>query len=223
MVTGSVAVTGWAIDDIGVARVTICRNPVAGEVGEPSRLRARADLSRRRGVIDDARPDLEATSPTTPLQLSRRLGIPGADQHAAEQGNGAFTFYVHAFDVEGHRTAIGARNIAAQNTTANEPFGTIDTPGQGETIGGTNLRELRLGAVARASGRPARRRPRHRDHRRRRRRQPVLLDSPHRPLDGDLSEPIPASTPRWACSASIPPSTPTACTPSPGSSPTAAA
>ena len=31
VVSGSIAVTGWAIDDIGVARVTICRSPVSGE------------------------------------------------------------------------------------------------------------------------------------------------------------------------------------------------
>ena len=41
-VTGSIAVTGWALDDVGIARVRILRDPVAGEG-------SRADLHRQRG------------------------------------------------------------------------------------------------------------------------------------------------------------------------------
>ena len=46
---------------------------------------------------------------------------------------------LHAFarDVDGHSTLLGSRVITATNASAQLPFGTIDTPLQGETVSGT--------------------------------------------------------------------------------------
>jgi len=53
------------------------------------------------------------------------------------QGNGTFTLHAVARDAEGHSITLGTRRIVGQNATAVLPFGTIDTPGQGETVSGT--------------------------------------------------------------------------------------
>ena len=53
------------------------------------------------------------------------------------QGNGSFTFHVNAFDLDGRFASLGSRGVVALNASATEPFGAIDTPGQGETISGS--------------------------------------------------------------------------------------
>jgi hypothetical protein len=136
-VKGSVAVTGWAIDDVGVARVTICRDPVSGEVGNHPLCAPGQIYIGDAVMIDDARPDLEAASPTTPLNYRAGWGFLVLTNTLPNQGNGPFTLHIHAFDIEGHRAALGSRAIVGQNSSATEPFGTIDTPGQGETVGGS--------------------------------------------------------------------------------------
>jgi len=52
------------------------------------------------------------------------------------QGNGTFTLYAYADDVDGHTKLLGAKTITCANATATKPFGAIDTPGQGETVSG---------------------------------------------------------------------------------------
>jgi hypothetical protein len=56
------------------------------------------------------------------------------------QGNGSFALHAYAYDGEGLSTLLGSRSITCANATATKPFGTIDTPGQGETISGTSYR-----------------------------------------------------------------------------------
>ena len=53
----------------------------------------------------------------------------------------------YAVDHAGLRTLLGTRRIIAANGASLAPFGTIDTPGQGETVSGVD-RELRVGADA---------------------------------------------------------------------------
>src|SRR4030095_5885372 len=52
IVTGSVAVTGWTLDDIGVVQLSIFRDPVAGE---PSALIPIGQAT----FVEGARPDVE--------------------------------------------------------------------------------------------------------------------------------------------------------------------
>jgi hypothetical protein len=54
-IVGSVAVTGWALDDVGVTRVTICRSAVTGETFSPDGLfdsGATIDNVATRGYIE---------------------------------------------------------------------------------------------------------------------------------------------------------------------------
>ena len=53
------------------------------------------------------------------------------------QGNGTYTLYAIAFDAEGHATTLGQRTIGIANASANQPFGSIDTPAIGGSVSGT--------------------------------------------------------------------------------------
>ena len=61
-VVGAIPVTGWALDDVEVANVFVCRNPVAGESpGVDGRCGGTARIYLGDAVfIDDARPDVAA-------------------------------------------------------------------------------------------------------------------------------------------------------------------
>ena len=137
-VSGSVAVTGWAIDDIGIARVTICRDPVSGESAPPNGSCGPNQLYVGDAVsIDGARPDIEAFSPSTPMNYRAGWGFLILTNMLPSQGTGAFVLHMRAFDLDGQSSELGSRVINAQNASATEPFGAIDTPGQGETIAGS--------------------------------------------------------------------------------------
>ena len=53
-------------------------------------------------------------------------------------GNGDFTLYVFAEDSAGQQTLLGEKDITCDNDNRTKPFGTIDTPTQGERIDGSN-------------------------------------------------------------------------------------
>jgi hypothetical protein len=52
------------------------------------------------------------------------------------QGNDSFTLHAFAVDREGNRIKLGQKTITGDNAGSVKPFGTIDTPQQGETISG---------------------------------------------------------------------------------------
>jgi hypothetical protein len=138
-VSGSIAVTGWAIDDIGIARVTICREAIAGENVGPNAFCGPSQVYLGDAVtVEDARPDIEVYSPTTPLNYRAGWGFLVLTNMLPNQGTGTFTLHMRAFDLEGQQNLLGFRTIVARNNTATEPFGAIDTPAQGETIGGSS-------------------------------------------------------------------------------------
>ena len=130
-VTGSIPVTGWALDDIDVARVRVLRDPVAGE-GTAQVFIGNAVL------VDGARPDVAAAFPALPHQTRAGWGYLLLTNMLPNQGNGTFKLYAYADDVDGHTALLGARTITCTNSTATTPFGAIDTPGQGETISGAS-------------------------------------------------------------------------------------
>ena len=128
IVTGEVAVTGWAVDDIGLAKVSIYRRPVAPEtdlvfVGDAT-------------FVPNARPDVQGAFPGTPQNDQAGWGYMLLSNMLPNGGNGTFTLVVRAEDVEGHAAIIGERRIVGRNSQATVPFGTIDTPRQGETVSG---------------------------------------------------------------------------------------
>jgi hypothetical protein len=65
--------------------------------------------------------------------------LPDIAAGRATGGNGTFTLYAYAVDAEGNQAFLGTKRITLANGTATKPFGTIDTPGQGETIGGNYM------------------------------------------------------------------------------------
>src|SRR5260370_3562901 len=52
-------------------------------------------------------------------------------------GTGPYTIYAYATDYGGLSTLIGTRQVTGANASSALPFGTIDTPGQGQTVSGT--------------------------------------------------------------------------------------
>jgi hypothetical protein len=142
---GSVAVTGWAADDLEVVRVAICRGPSAGEQTTPSLCGGQSQVFiGDAAFVDDARPDVQGSFTSAPYNYRAGWGYLMLTNFLPNQGNGPVTLSVWATDREGfqlglpgHTTLIGSKTINTQNATATRPFGAIDTPGQGEVICGT--------------------------------------------------------------------------------------
>lgn len=130
LVSGSIAVTGWAVDDVGITQVAIWRDPVAGEAAG---LKFIGQATR----VDDARLDITAAFPDSPFQYRGGWGYLLLTNFLPNQGDGSYRLHAYATDLEGNLRLIGSVNITAANSTSVTPFGAIDTPGQGETVGGT--------------------------------------------------------------------------------------
>jgi hypothetical protein len=129
-VNGSIAVTGWALDDEGVSAVRILRDPVAGET--PGQLVMIGNAT----FVDGARPDVAAANPTRPNRFRAGWGYLMLTNMLPNLGNGTFKLYAYADDVDGHSTLLGTKTITCDNADAVAPFGAIDTPGQGATVSG---------------------------------------------------------------------------------------
>ncbi len=130
-VIGSLAVTGWAIDDLEVRQVRILRDPVAGE--------GTAQIFIGSAVfVDGSRPDVAVQFPSAPRSTRAGWGYLLLTNFLPNQGNGTFRLYAYADDADGHTTLLGTRTVTCANATATLPFGAIDTPAQGETISGSN-------------------------------------------------------------------------------------
>lgn len=138
-IVGAIPVTGWALDDICVAEVKIWRDPLTGEPTHPNGLVYIGNST----FVPDARPDVEQLNPTLPLNYRGGWGyqmltnwLPGVN--GAPRGNGTYRIHAIATDCEGSTFPLGAKTITVDNANATKPFGTIDTPDQGETIAGSS-------------------------------------------------------------------------------------
>ncbi len=130
-VAGSIAVTGWAMDDVEVTRVRLYRNPVGGEPAGQLVFLGNAVF------VDGARPDVTLLFPSAPRNTRAGWGYLLLTNFLPNGGNGTFTLSAFADDVGGRSTLLGTRTFTADNAGATRPFGAIDTPGQGETVSGT--------------------------------------------------------------------------------------
>jgi YVTN family beta-propeller protein len=143
-VQGSIAVTGWALDDIGVQRVEIWRDL---QPGEPTTPFSSTPSDPRHGkvfiangtFVDGARPDIASLYPAAPLNARAGWGYLLLTWGLWNQGNGAYKLYAYAIDEESNITSIGSKTIVANNIAANKPFGAIDTPGIGGEASGPNF------------------------------------------------------------------------------------
>ena len=138
-VVGAIPVTGWALDNIEVTHVDIFREPVTGEPAGTLIFIGTAVFSA------DARPDVAALYPTYPFQYRAGWGyqmltnfLPNSNGSSGT-GNGTYKLHAIAFNKAGFQTDLGTKTITVDNAHATKPFGTIDTPGQGETISGTDF------------------------------------------------------------------------------------
>jgi len=132
-VAGEVGMTGWAVDDVGISGVDIYRSPLAGEATHPNGF----VLIGPATLVEGSRPDVAAAYPTRPLNRRAGWGLMLLTNMLPNRGNGNFTLHAYARDYDGYTTLLGSRAILSQNSTSHLPFGTIDTPLQGETVSGT--------------------------------------------------------------------------------------
>ncbi len=139
-VAGEVPFTGWAVDDIGLSGVSICRAPVPGET-TPVTPGSCGGLNNifigNATFVPNARPDVLAAFPGEPLNDQAGWGYMLLSNMLPNGGNGTFTISIVASDLDGHNVQIAVRHINGQNAASLLPFGTIDTPTQGQVVSGT--------------------------------------------------------------------------------------
>jgi hypothetical protein len=128
-VFGSVPVTGWALDNIAIENVKIYRDPVQGE-GTGLVYISNAIF------VEGARPDVETAFPDYPNNYKAGWGYMLLTNSLPYQGNGTFTIYAKAADLEGNIVTLGSKTILCDNAHAVKPFGAIDTPTQGGIASG---------------------------------------------------------------------------------------
>jgi hypothetical protein len=134
-ISAAIAVTGWALDSIGINKVDIWREPVGPE---PPGLKYIGDAI----LVPGARPDVAHAFSSYPsankagwgyLLLTNFLPNPNG---ARGSGNGMYTLHALAHNLAGATVDLGARAITVDNTDSTQPFGNIDTPAQGATVWG---------------------------------------------------------------------------------------
>jgi len=129
-VQSSISVSGWALDDVEVVSLKIYRE--AGEnlvyIGDAV-------------FVEGARPDLETSYPTYPLNYRGGWGYMLCTYGLPDQGMSAtYTLHAIATDKEGNTTDLGTKTITCDNQHAVKPFGAIATPAQGGEASGAAYR-----------------------------------------------------------------------------------
>jgi hypothetical protein len=125
VVRGSIPVTGWALDDIGVESVKIYRELGNGLVYIGDAV-----------FVEGARPDVQGAYPDYPNNSRAGWGYMLLTNFLPGGGNGSFTLHAIATDTEGNPVTLGTQIIHCDNANAIKPFGAIDTPTQGGTAAG---------------------------------------------------------------------------------------
>jgi hypothetical protein len=130
--SGSIPVTGWALDSIEVTKVDLWREPMSGEALQSNGLVYLGDAA----FVSDARPDIESVYPRAPLNYRAGWGYLLLTNLLPNVGNGTFRLHAIAHNKAGIATDLGAHTIAVDNMHASKPFGSIDTPAPNDTISG---------------------------------------------------------------------------------------
>ena len=127
-VSGSIPVTGWALDDVNLKSLKIYRK-------EGTSLQYIGDAN----FIDDARPDVAAAYPDYPNCTKAGWGYMLLTHFLPDGGNGTYTLVAIATDWKGKSTTLGEKTFTCDNAHAVKPFGAIDTPEQGGTAWGNKF------------------------------------------------------------------------------------
>jgi len=137
-IQGSIAVTGWALDDVAIDRVEIWRDLSSGETTVPFTAPGHPGNGKvfiaTPLFITGARPDVEAAYPTHPFANRAGWGYLLLTWGLWNQGNGPVTLYAFAYDQEGNATTLGTKSVTSDNAHATKPFGALDVPTYGQTV-----------------------------------------------------------------------------------------
>jgi hypothetical protein len=122
VVSGSIPVTGWVLDDIDMARVEIYAggNYIGNAV-----------------FTENARPDVEEAFPGYPKNHLAGWGYMLLTNPLPDS---TYTIDALAVDITGHQVLLGSTTIKIDNRSAVKPFGAIDLPVQGGSAFGTKYR-----------------------------------------------------------------------------------
>jgi hypothetical protein len=127
-VSGSIPVTGWALDNIEVKSVKIYREDNKKKwiyIGDAV-------------FVEGARPDVQQKYPNYPLNSRAGWGYMLLTNFLPGGGNGTCTLWAAAVDAEGQQVSLGSKTIICDNANAVKPFGAIDTPTQGGSASGSD-------------------------------------------------------------------------------------
>jgi hypothetical protein len=127
-VSGSIAVTGWVLDDIGVQSVQLYREDGNSLVYIGDAL-----------FVEGARPDVEQAYPGYPFNYKAGWGYIMLTNFLPNGGNGTFTIHATATDFEGNQVTLGTKTIICDNANRTKPFGAIDTPTLGGIASGSDF------------------------------------------------------------------------------------
>jgi hypothetical protein len=124
VLSSSIPVTGWVLDDIDVINVKIyCDNNYIGDAV----------------FVDGARPDVEQAFPYYPKNYQAGWGYMMLSNFLPNGGNGIYTITAKVTDAEGNVVTLGSKTVTIDNANAVKPFGALDTPTQGGTASGSNF------------------------------------------------------------------------------------
>lgn len=126
-VSGSIPVTGWALDDIAVKSVKIYRK-------QGTRWEYVGDAV----FIEGARPDVAAAYKTYPFNSKAGWGYMLLTHFLPNGGNGTYELKAVAKNITDRETLLGTKIIKCENAQVFKPFGTIDTPAQGGIASGSS-------------------------------------------------------------------------------------
>jgi hypothetical protein len=130
--SGSIAVTGWVLDDVGIDAVKIYRHPEPGQGNDHVYIGNAV-------FVEGARPDVELAYPDYPNNYKAGWGYMMLTNFLPNNGNGTFVFYAKATDTFGRQFTLGSKTVTIDNANAVKPFGAIDTPTQGGTASGSSF------------------------------------------------------------------------------------
>ncbi len=131
IVAGSIAVTGWALDESGIDRVQIYQNQDNSQIYIGDAI-----------FVEGARPDVAALYPEYFENTRAGWGYMMLTNLLPGNGNGTYTISAIATDLKGKTTALGTKTITVDNTHAVKPFGAIDTPTQGGEVSGDRFTQF---------------------------------------------------------------------------------
>lgn len=123
-VSGSIPVTGWALDDVDIQKVEIYAGYTY--IGDAI-------------FVPGTRPDVEAAYSGYPKNHKAGWGYMLLTHFLPGGGNGTYTLYAYAIDSAGHNAQLGSTTINVNNLTAQKPFGALDTPAQGGVASGSGF------------------------------------------------------------------------------------